>query len=202
MKVIFIQGPPGSGKDTLAASLDWQLSTGHTLACQYKFAQPIRDFLLSIFGDEFDIEDEKESAIETVFPATAPITVRQLMIDFSEDFLKPRFTKEIFGEILRKKLADEWGVVDFAIISDCGFVEEALPILEFARCHHCTVIQISRDGHSFDGDSRNYWDAIDLDQAGAPSAGRVRFVPFNNSGDMTALHSFAETMAEALRTSP
>ena len=82
------------------------------------------------------------------------------MIWVSEEVIKPLFGYNYFG----KYLAEEIGVSDSCgvVISDSGFAQELMPILD--RDYYTFndievhVVQLTKDGCTFEGDSRTYLD--------------------------------------------
>lgn len=170
-KVIFIQGPPRSGKDTVGEILRSQLRRLGHAARVYKFADPIADWSESFFGvscrDEA-IKDERHHNTEGKTP-------REVAIAFSERAIKPVFGHDIFGKVLSRKIAQ--GDQDFAIITDSGFPLEAAPIYRQVGLTNCVALQLERDGTSFVNDSRDYWEL--------PAPGRT--TRFRNVGSMSNL---------------
>lgn len=73
----------------------------------------------------------------------------------SEEVIKPNFGKEYFGEATAENMQP-----GINVISDCGFGEELGPI--YRECEgNMLIMQISRIGCTFAGDSRSYINGFD-----------------------------------------
>lgn len=156
-RIILLSGPSGCGKDVAAAFLCSRYFFYHA-----KFANPIRGVMEALLGKFTSAADYEYFKLKPVTPDA--MTGRQLMIDFSENFIKPRFGKDFFGRVLAQNLIN--GALDeqHIVISDCGFQEEIEAFVEvygdwLLDCHiphDFELWRIHRPGHSFDGDSRSY----------------------------------------------
>lgn len=100
-------------------------------------------------------EEDKDSPMD-IFNGQ---TYRQVQISFSEDWLKPQFGDDILGHIMQRQLKQQ--TVEYAIL-DCGFREEIIPVIDAYARSNVLIIQLEREGCSFDGDSRSYIDADGL----------------------------------------
>lgn len=170
-KFTFINGPAGSGKSTLATLL---CNTDKSVYRE-SFANPIRDAILAtFFPDEGPIYfsfDLREGAIKRkLFPyqdifkvaQSGEKTFRDVMISFSEDWMKPQFGKDIFGRLALNRCAEQELFYDRFLFDDSGFPEEAAHIVKSVGAHNCLLIKLSRDGCNFSGDSRGYLDIFDV----------------------------------------
>lgn len=155
--IIFLNGPPGSGKDYAANVLmhDSGLHIEH-----YKFAMPLKRVIANILGVNVRwIEDNKNKVVQPF-----NVTVRQMLIDMSEVWFKPCYGKEIFGRLLTEdvlaaqQVADEESVghPDAYVISDSGFDHEAEVLIREFGTDNCLLVRLIRDGYTFEGDSRSY----------------------------------------------
>ena len=96
------------------------------------------------------------------------VTVRQLLIDMSEKWMKPCYGKDIFGKIAAERvseamqLSDHFGEepYDLYVFSDCGFDAEVHHVLKLFGNENAILIRLHRDGCTYEGDSRSY---IELD---------------------------------------
>lgn len=153
--IIILNGPPGVGKDTLAAYL-----TGHRYAAvKASFKQPMFDIAFSMLGvyryDEFiDLYNDREQKEkpQAILQGKSP---RQFMIWISEEVMKPAFGEQYFGNRMVEQVHEMYR--DLAVvISDGGFPEEIKPLVKAG--HEVHICRLHREGFTFDGDSRNYID--------------------------------------------
>lgn len=168
-KILFLNGPPASGKDTLANHLlDSLVSEG--IPCEhFKLARPLREILIATvnaLGSETFSDDAVERLKDTPIPALGGVTGRRLMIGLSEDLLKPLGGLQLFGEVCANSIAATQDMLTsaddrfVAVISDSGFREEAIPIAARFGAENCVRVMLKRAGTDFAGDSRSYWDPI------------------------------------------
>jgi hypothetical protein len=158
-RIIFLNGPPGCGKDTVG-----EILAKEGAAVPIKFAAPLRIAAAALYGiDESAIESMKAQKI------AAGLTLRDFMIHLSEDVAKVWFGDECFGAIAAEKVC-QIGAPAIAV-TDAGFE------LEVSRCiadlpdYAPEIWHITRAGCSFAGDSRNYIavpgvPTFDLDNSG------------------------------------
>lgn len=153
--IIILNGPPGCGKDTIAAYL-----TGHRYAAvKASFKQPMFDIAFSMLGvyryDEFiDLYNDREQKEkpQAILQGKSP---RQFMIWISEEVMKPAFGEQYFGNRMVEQVHEMYR--DLAVvISDGGFHEEIKPLVKAG--HEVHICRLHREGFTFDGDSRNYID--------------------------------------------
>lgn len=170
-KIILFNGPPGSGKDTIASMVQTQLKGAEIV----KFAAPLKTVALHLYcgGDsrlfhEFDLDQEKKISPSNVFLGK---TCRQVQIDISEQYMKPMHGQDVFGKFLAATLERKVEAGDgneIFLVSDSGFKPEAEVLIEQFGSQNVMLVRIHRDGFIFDKDpespkydSRNY---IDLDE--------------------------------------
>lgn len=180
---VFINGPAGSGKDTLANLICAQEPSAY----KEGFAEPIREMIYSVFFPEmvlerpFDLSDQTIKSksilslakIEPQFDPDFDPTVREAMIGFSEDFMKKKFGTSIFGRLLWNRCCEQSVFYEHFIISDSGFLDEAKFIISKVGADACHLIRLHRRGCSYSGDSRGYISlegvqTLDLHNDGAP----------------------------------
>ncbi len=172
-RVIFLNGPPGSGKDTIANQL--YLEGGRHL----KFAAPLKAAARAMFKLPDDLwyvleqngSQEAKTEIRNIFFKQS---WRSLLIWLSEDVMKPKFGKDVFGQLAIRSLNVTGS--PFTVFSDCGFAEEVEVVAKFVGYSNCQIWNIVRPGYDFRDDSRSYI-----------SSSRVPTIVFNNEHDMDML---------------
>ena len=148
-RIIIINGPPQSGKDTVGALVE-----AFTGAYRTKFARALKDRAHAMVGlnvahDHFERQKDVQMA---VFGGMTP---RQFYIWVSEEVIKPLFGDRYFGEITLQDIKVQVSQGRAVVVTDSGFVSEALPVVEaYPGC--VELWRIYRDGRSFSGDSRSH----------------------------------------------
>lgn len=160
-KVVILNGPPLSGKDTLADYIAERYCFINTTSfkkaldvevCNYYNVSA--DFLQSVSSRE-----NKELPQERFNGLSA----RGARIHVSEDIFKPEHGKDVFGRLLAFDLLVKGGAF---VISDGGFTEEISALVDSLGAENVSVIRILRDGCTFEGDSRNYFTNAFLEDLG------------------------------------
>ena len=166
-RVVFLNGPPGCGKDTLGHLLAGTLLPGVRLR---KLAEPLKNATHALYGVR---------AVHGAFEATKGepnavffgLTPRQAYIDVSERLVKPALGVDFFGRVLaRAILADH---APLTIITDSGFEPEARPIIDAVGAENCLLFRIHRTGHTFAGDSRSYIELDDVETVNLANNGNL-----------------------------
>lgn len=162
-KVIFLNGPPGCGKDF----------AGRLFATKYvgrvhvdKFARVLKEATHALYGIFIQgkpaphdwMENRKDEPASELFG----LTPRQAYIAVSETYMKEQHGKRIFGQLLERQLGIEAAGADLIVITDSGFREEAEVLVERYGADNCLMIHLQRSECSFDGDSRSRVDLSDL----------------------------------------
>lgn len=153
MHVFLLNGPPKSGKNTIADHLDVVTSNIYSMS----FAAHLKDLACDMLGCGMShLEQHKDDQV--TYPGFS--SYRELLIKLSEEFCKPMFGRDYFGHILGHKISHYnkiYGAENF-VISDSGFIEE----LDALRTHirvpdvQYHIVQLYRPGTTFSGDSRDY----------------------------------------------
>lgn len=159
-KVIILNGPPGSGKDTVANEIFDLLIADEILS----FKEPIFNIAKTTLGEDsfcefmelYNNRETKESPAE-ILNGMSP---RQFMIHISEAFIKPSLGKKYFGDILAYEVSRS-PPKSTIVVTDGGFPEELVTLakMDYVELH---IVRLHRQGCSFKDDSRNYIDAADV----------------------------------------
>jgi hypothetical protein len=154
-KIIFFNGPPRAGKDTLVKGLLSKFPTAQNI----KFSTPLKSALPIFFG----LSDKQISLLEQDKDTPKNYFLgkswREVQISLSEDWAKLIFGKRVFGNIT-KNIIENDSDANMFLISDSGFQEEAGTIVEYFGKENCLLIRLKREGTNFDNDSRSYWENI------------------------------------------
>lgn len=156
--VIGFNGPPGSGKDTAGEVAAVYLRKMGYHVVMMKYAQAVKvpvNYLLGVVDPHLPHEDLKEKKT-WLHP---DVTYRKAYIEFSETYVKPLFGQDAFGRIIASTI-EAWdtdidGTTVF-IITDCGFGPEQEPVIDVVGSRNYALVQMYRQGHTFEGDSRSY----------------------------------------------
>ncbi|AUG88507.1 deoxynucleoside monophosphate kinase [Vibrio phage Vp_R1] len=96
------------------------------------------------------LKDEKTILFEGLSP-------REALIHVSEDIIKPLHGKCYFGDRLSDKVQEYFGTGhDTVIVTDGGFKEEIVAVLDNLPSVKVKIVHLSRPDCSFEGDSRDY----------------------------------------------
>ncbi|CAM6001454.1 unnamed protein product [Sphagnum balticum] len=157
-QVIFLNGPPGCGKDT-AAMFAYNEYPG---VRRRKFANPLKDAVHGLF----QVLPEEWHRLEAVgslskdqkSPRFMDHSYREVLI-WLASVTKHEFGDDFFGFLLADEMKQSHGAIA-TIITDSGFAEEAWPIIRAYGQENCHIIRIHREGCTFDNDSRTYWSSL------------------------------------------
>jgi len=160
-KIVFLNGPKNSGKTAAAwflkdffngAGGKFGPTTIMQLSTPLKHGiQELLQLKVSIEHMANKVEGLKDEPNAHFFGRIP----REELISLSEDWLKPRFGKDVLGKLAAKKLDSLAG--NLIIIDGVGFDYELIPIVEAVNGpFNCLLIQFMRDGCTFEGDSRSY----------------------------------------------
>lgn len=165
MKIILLNGPSQSGKDTTKNIIFEYLLTENIASdfvlCHDKFSAPIKLAFAAMMEadigeDEFTVEGY-ENDKEKVIPLLG-VSYRRWQIDFSEKFMKPLYGQNVFGRMLISRLTEDY-ITDedgewVFVISDCGFQIEIEEVLKAFKPEQVMLIRLHREGKTYEGDSR------------------------------------------------
>lgn len=167
-RIFCINGPAGSGKDTLGEIIRDLLTKPTYSPVMDKFAAPIEEALHGLlketdYGYKFRRwrHDPMRKEQEFIWG----MTIRELMIKFSEEFIKPVAGNDAFAQLaveraIKTHLHYDAPMDEYIIYTDTGFQSE---FDAYCRALKSTwpnaeinLIQIHRTGHTFEGDSREW----------------------------------------------
>ena len=149
--ILIFNGPPGTGKDEAANFFCDRFDFEHLSFKKQLFKETIKYFGVKEdwFMDGYNDRTKKEVREMTLKNHSR----RTAMIHTSEEIIKPNKGKDYFG----KMVAEEIDVNRNYVISDGGFVEELQPIIDKVGAHNMAIVQLTRQGCSFQNDSRRYF---------------------------------------------
>lgn len=157
MYIVGFNGPPESGKDTLAQMVvDHMDSHGVTLPIRVEsLSLPLRKIAYAMldFGTDYELDGEHYATFKQTHYQQLDRTGRQLMIDVSERFLKPTYGIEVMAKLLLERNEGYPGVL---MIRDCGFQCEVNPLEEAVGKENLYMVQCHRPGKDFSNDSREW----------------------------------------------
>lgn len=152
--VIFLNGPPRCGKDTLAKHIAETLP-GFKV---FKFAEILKERTHALYGGYGLPHNHFEETKDTVSDFFLGLTPRQAYIHVSETLMKPVHGDQVFGRLLLAKMLGQSSSVKAFLISDSGFAPEAIPVINHFGADSCVLVRIHAEkrGCSFRNDSRSH----------------------------------------------
>lgn len=183
-RVLFLNGPPRSGKDTAGTMLTNCIVGSR----QMKFAAPLKRaahaMAYALHGDltaatldnvlqEDMFECWKERQLSRFFGATP----RDVYKALSELMCKPIFGEDVFGALAAAHIHSDpncrlW------VITDSGFQVEAAPVIHAVGKGNCALVRLHRDGCDFSNDTRSYLD-LDIHTMDVQNNGTVNELVLN-----------------------
>jgi len=149
--IVLFNGPPKSGKDHAAdyfKNKGWKhLSFKYQL---YKETCLYFNIHYTWFMERYDNRALKEVPHIDL----GHMSCREAMIHVSETVIKPRRGLDYFG----KQVADEIDLSKNYAISDGGFVDELIPVINKVGSDKFVLVQLTREGCDYSTDSRRYFD--------------------------------------------
>jgi hypothetical protein len=158
-RVLLVNGPPRSGKDTIGKIVAEHFSGTVYLT---KFAKTLKERTHALYGlfesgtglplshDFF--EDSKDRPHEWFMG----LTPRQAYIGVSERLMKRLHGEDVFGRLLLQDIELHGKDADLIVITDSGFMPEAEVVINHFGENNVDLIRVSMVGTSFEGDSRGY----------------------------------------------
>jgi chloramphenicol 3-O-phosphotransferase len=140
--VVLLNGPPGSGKDTLANAL----CDAYPGVVHMQFKEALYDLVQSHYAISRDMIIDRKTK-DTPLPAFNNMTPRDMMIHVAEHVIKVQFGPAYFAQTLARRL--EFGTI--AVVSDCGFDVE---VETLSNVCDVVLVRLTRPGCTYQGDSR------------------------------------------------
>ena len=154
MYIVAFNGPPQCGKDTLAKMLAEILDEKTVLPVKIEqLSYPLRRIAYQMVGWNYADSVVPYEEFKKMHFEEFNCSGRQLMIDVSEHFLKPRYGRVVMTNMLLNRNLGFDGIM---ILSDCGFQLESERLATEVGKDHLLVAQVLREGCSFTGDSREW----------------------------------------------
>ena len=127
-KVIFLNGPPRSGKDTVGEIIQTLVPGSRVTKMAHSLKVGTHAFFRALHGrltpttlhavlDDATHEDMKDEPLPLFFGKIP----RKVWIDVSEKLIKPMFGDEFWGEIVAKRIMSASKKIPLWIITDTGF---------------------------------------------------------------------------------
>jgi hypothetical protein len=187
MYIVGFNGPPECGKDTLAELVAEQLDVaGVTIPVRFEsLSMTLRKVAYQIVGELGELDGVDYAEFKRTEYALLGVTGRQLMIDVSEKFLKPTYGVDVMSKLLLERNEDFHGLL---LIRDMGFQTEVDKLATEVGFDNMLVVQVSREGKTFEGDSR--------ERTYHPEPNRN--VPVPNHGSLEDLQAEAAMIVDAL----
>lgn len=151
--IILVNGPPGAGKDHCADYLVKKHSFTHITFKDSLFCDTAKHFGVSLEWLQRNYQDREWK--ETPNLKLDGYSPRQALIHVSENIMKPAYGLGVYGRRTAEKILA--GNYTNGVVSDCGFVEEAIEVMNvLSATHHIFMIQLFRNGCSYEHDSRRF----------------------------------------------
>lgn len=157
-RLLLVNGPPRSGKDTVGSMLK-EFFPGTVYVT--KMAKALKERTHALYGlVDGDgtpyAHDAYEQVKDIEQEAFLGLTPRQAYIALSERLMKPMHGDGIWGKLLVEDIQENGAGADLVVVTDSGFEREAVPVLREFGVVNSTLLLMHREGTSFEGDSRSY----------------------------------------------
>lgn len=160
--IIGLNGPPKSGKDTIAAAMRDHLDPRCNIPVVIDhLARPMRQMAMSLTGNDptdfalyNSIKDTPQKLLRRALTGGLD-SIRQLMIAMSEEFIKPVYGQDFWAR--KMLLSHQWldeGMPGVLIVPDIGFPAEVGVFDDMFPGVKTLIVQVDRPGATWVGDSR------------------------------------------------
>jgi hypothetical protein len=145
-KIIFLSGPPRVGKDTTGEYI--RQIAGITTLLE-KFSAPMKAAIPAMLQMPFEVlEAQKEKPLDDLgLPS-----FRHLQQDMSEKWMKPLYGEDVFARFLAARIRQ--ATENLIVVTDCGFQVEVDYLTKTFGAANILLLNLSRDGCSYAGDTR------------------------------------------------
>lgn len=150
--VVILNAPPHSGKDTIA-----DLMVKHFKANKVEFKEALYEAMSDHFNyplysvKNYCTNRDFKDNMQSEFSELHNMTPREGLIYVSEKVYKPAFGVDYFGKQAANRLLE--GVNAFS--DGGGWWDELEPVAN--KADRVIICRLFRNGYSFDGDSRDYY---------------------------------------------
>lgn len=166
MYVVGLNGPPHSGKDSIAVEIAAQLPfLGFDISVYVVgLIRPLRFIGMNMLGLEPKDDAAYAMAKETQCALFNGDTFRQFMIKASEQFFKKEYGQDFWTQQLKVDCREIWNKPCLVLIPDLGFQFESNFFVREIGEENFLLVQLERNGCDFSKDSRGYVHAPNLIQ--------------------------------------
>ena len=184
-KVIFLNGPPRCGKDTICKHLNEKYPAAFD---ELRMSRALKRGIHTMLGMD-DVSSERfDTTKDKSCPEFFGARPRDIYIAGAEQFFKKYFNQEVFGHIWLRQYYELGLDETIVVVPDTGFYDETLPITQSIGRDKCILIRIFRDGCDYSYDSRGYVkDICDTE-----------FDIYNKDGRLDATYSWVRLELERL----
>jgi hypothetical protein len=185
-RIVLINGAPRAGKNTLAAMIHaMRPSDSNVIGFSHHLKRCVHaiHFGLGTFDMDPDYFDRVKNEPQAMLNG---LSWRQEYIRFSEEYIKPQFGKEWFGQKFVE--AAQRNPAKLIIVPDSGFRQEAEVVIRAFGFDNVYLVRLHREGCKFTGDSRSH---ISLEDLGVPDHDLI-----NETGNLGRLEQHAKLIAQ------
>jgi hypothetical protein len=155
MYIVGFNGPPESGKDTLAELLAQHMDK-MLIGVPVKFeslAMPLRKVAYTLVEWPGNLDGPDYAKFKNTHFGLLGVDGRHLMIDISERFLKPVYGIDVMAKLLLER---NEGFPGLMLVRDSGFQCEVDPLVAAVGSDNLLIVNVGRPGKSFANDSREW----------------------------------------------